>query len=86
MLEYTISDAGQDKYEKELQLWLDNQWLLSYTKIELGSPMSLILLMAVVRENKQKVQSVLDYKNLTIMEVLFTVDADMCTQKLREWW
>lgn len=42
-------------------------------------------MMAVVQENKEKVQSVLDYKNLTIVEV-FTVDADVCTQKLRKWW
>lgn len=55
MPKYTVPNAVQDKYKKELQLWLDNEWLLPYLESEIGPFKDLILLMAVIQENKQKV-------------------------------
>lgn len=52
MLEYAVHDAVQDKYEKVLQLWIDNKWLLPYPKSEFSPSRGLIMLMTVVQENK----------------------------------
>lgn len=42
--------------------------------------------MAGVQENKQKTQPVLDYRILNDFVEAFTIDMDVCAQKLREWW
>lgn len=86
VLEYTVPDAVQNKHNKELQLWLDNEWLLPYPESELCPPKGLIPLMAVAQVNKHKVQSVLDYRELNDFVEVFTADMDVCPQKLREWW
>ena len=45
----------------------------------------LIPLMAVVQEHKQKVWLVLDYQQLNGFVEAFTANADVCSQRLREW-
>ena len=44
----------QAEYEKELELWLKNGWLVLYPEKELGPAKALIPLMAVVQVNKNK--------------------------------
>ena len=83
--EYTISARARAEYDKELQNWIDNGWLVPYPEDKLGPPKVLISLMAVIQQNKQKVRPVLDYRELNDHVDLFTARADICTEKLREW-
>ena len=46
----------------------------------------LIPLMAVIQQNKQKVRPVLNYRELNDHVDPFMACADICTEKLREWW
>ena len=83
--EYTIPVRARAEYDKELQNWIDNGWLVPYPEDKLGPPKGLIPLMAVIQQNKQKVRPVLDYRVLNDHVDLFTARADICTEKLREW-
>ena len=73
-----MSDYTQDEYEKELQIWQNIRWLLSYTEDELGPPKCLIPLMAVVQENKQVVWSVLNYGKLNGFVDTFIANVEVC--------
>ena len=66
-------------------MWIDNSWQLPYLEEELGSPKGLISLMAIRQENKQKVWLVMDYRELNKYVDAFTTNADVSSQKLREW-
>ena len=83
--EYTIPVRACAEYDKELQNWIDNRWLVPYPEDKLGPPKGLIPLMAVILKNKQKVRPVLDYRELNDHVDPFTGHADICTEKLREW-
>ena len=83
--EYTIPARARAEYDKELQNWIDNGWLVPYPEDKLGPPKGLIPLMAVIQLNKQKVRPVLDYQELNDNIDPFTARADICTEKLREW-
>lgn len=41
--------------------------------------------MAVIQENKKKVRSVMDFRELNTHIEAFTADSDVCADKLREW-
>ena len=62
--EYTISVRARAEYNKELQNWIDNEWLVPYPEDKLGPSKGLIPLMTVIQQNKQKVRPVLDYREL----------------------
>lgn len=83
--EYKVSDGIRGEYEKELQQWIANSWLILYPQERLGPPKGLIPLMAVVQEQKQKVSPVLDYRELNDFVDAFTAGAEVCAQKLRAW-
>ena len=83
--EYTIPVRARAEYDKELQNWIDNGWLVPYPEDKLGPPKVLIPLMAVIQQNKQKVRPVLDYRELNDHVDPFTARVDICTEKLREW-
>ena len=59
--EYTIPVKARAEYDKELQNWIDNGWLVPYPEDKLGPPKDLIPLMAVIQQNKQKVRLVQTY-------------------------
>ena len=61
-------------------------WLIPYQEDELGPPKGLILLMAIVLENKPKVHSVMDYCELNEHVDMYMAGADVCVHKLREGW
>ena len=84
--EHTIPARTRAEYDKELQNWIDNGWLVPYPEDKLGPLKGLIPLMAVIQQNKQKVRPVLDYRELNDHVDPFTACADICTKKLREWW
>ena len=54
-------------------------------RVSLNSSKGLILLMAVLQKNKQKVRPVMDYRELNEHVDAYTASADVCAQKLREW-
>ena len=81
--ENTIPARARAEYDKELQNWIDNGWLVPYPEDKLGPRKGLIPLMAVIQQNKQKVK--LDYRELNDHVDPFTACADICTEKLREW-
>lgn len=86
--EYHVTKLAGTKYDRELQAWLVYGWLVSYCEEEFRPPQVLILLMAVVQENKNKVRPVLDYRKLNqrvdaFMD--FMTSAEVCPYKLREW-
>ena len=83
--EYTIPARACAEYDKELQNWIDNGWLVPYSEDKLGPPKGLIPLVAVIQQNKQKIRPVLDYRELNDHMDPFTARADICTEKLREW-
>lgn len=60
MAEYRVPDRIRPVYEQELCAWIDG-WLIPYPECKLGPPKGLIPKMAVVQQNKEKVQPVLDY-------------------------
>ena len=64
VLEYTIPARARAEYDKELQNWIDNGWLVPYPEDKLGPLKGLIPLMAVIQQNKQNVRPVLDYREL----------------------
>ena len=83
--ECTIPARACAEYDKELQNWIDNGWLVPYPEDKLGHPKGLIPLIAVIQQNKQKVRPVLDYRELNDHVDPFMARADICTKKLREW-
>ena len=83
--EYKIPDNIRREYERELQVWITNSWLIPYPQEQLGLPKGLIALMAVIQHTKGKVHLVMDYRDLNEHMDAFTADADMCTVKLRKW-
>ena len=83
--EYKVPVDVREEYEKELELWITNGWLIPYPQERLGPPKGLIPLMAVVQEQKQKVRPVLDYRELNGFVDAFTANAEVCAHKLRQW-
>ena len=83
--EYAVPCHARDAYKNEILQWQRNGWLLPYSEKELGPPKGLILLMAGVQEQKQKVRPVLDFWELNSFVDAFTANAEVCAQKLREW-
>ena len=83
--EYRMSTQVRQEYCHELEMWLNNRWLLSYPEEELGPPKGLMPLMAIFQQNKSKACLVLDFRELNEYVNAYTVYADVCAQKLREW-
>ena len=50
--EYAVSTKNQAAYKEELQMWIDNSWLIPYPQEWLGPPKGLILLMAIEQPTK----------------------------------
>ena len=83
--EYPTPKRLQGEYEQEWQAWIQNGWLIPYPESELGPPKGLIPLMPILQENKQKVQPVMDYRELNEHVNAYTANADACAQTMREW-
>lgn len=75
MGECPMSNLMQQEYKHELQVWLNKGWVTPYSEKEFG--------LAVVQENKGNVHPVMDYWKLNVD--MLTMDADICSHKLREW-
>ena len=83
--EYPMSTQVRQEYHNELEMWLNNEWLLSSPEEELSHPKGLIPLIAVLQQNKLKVHPVLDFRELNEYIDAYTAHTDVCTQKLKEW-
>ena len=83
--EYKVPREARQEYENELVQWIADGWLVPYNENLHGPVRGTIPLMAVVQQNKQKVRPVLDFRELNSHLNLHTADADVCSEKIREW-
>ena len=52
--EYSMPAKIRKEYENEVEQWIKEGWLIPYDGRNLGSSRGLLLLMAVVQQNKPK--------------------------------
>ena len=83
--EYAVPPEARQRYEEELQDWIDRGWLQSYDEDKYGPAKGLVPLMAVIQPSKDKVRPVLDFREVNTYIDAYTGDADVCADKLREW-
>lgn len=83
--EYNIPPSIRQQYDAELEKWISEGWLQPYDEEKLGPAKGLIPLLAVVQVNKAKVRPVMDFRELNSHVDALSADADVCSQKLREW-
>lgn len=83
--EYNVPKAVRNDYENELKQWIEDGWLVPYSETTHGPVKGTIPLMAVVQQNKEKVRPVLDFRELNSHLTIHTADADVCSEKIREW-
>ena len=84
--EYPVAAEIQEDYERVLHTWMSNGWLVPYKEEELRSLKGLIPLMAILQQHKSKVFPVMDFQQLNHHVDVFTVNVDVCSAKLHEWW
>ena len=77
--EYPALKQLREEYDRELQTWIDNGWLLLYPDDELGPAKGLISLMVVLQSNKWKVQPTVSSMSMWT----YTQLVQMCA--LRSW-
>ena len=78
---YKIPVTAYDKFDAEIQKWIENGWLKPYS----GDIKVTLPLMAVIQQNKDKVRPVLDYRRFNSFLSPHTAESDVCSDKLREW-
>ena len=78
---YTMDKVIQQRFESEVERWIDNGWLVKSNSPGKG----VIPLMAVLQEKKDKVRPVLDFRELNEFVECSEADADVCDEKLRTW-
>ncbi|KFD62504.1 hypothetical protein M514_25354 [Trichuris suis] len=84
--EYSPAEGASALYEKELEKWIENGWLVPYGEGKYRVAKGLIPLMAVIQRNKGKVRLVMDFRESNGHVETFTADSDVCARKTREWW
>uniref|UniRef100_A0A5S6Q9K6 Uncharacterized protein n=1 Tax=Trichuris muris TaxID=70415 RepID=A0A5S6Q9K6_TRIMR len=62
--QYPPAAATRAAYEKELQSWVQNGWVVPYDQQRFGPARALIALMAVIQRTKGKVRPVFDFREL----------------------
>ena len=82
--EYSVPIEARPDYERELEKWVSNQWLVPYDEHVHGEVKGTIPLMAVIQQKKNKVRPVMDVRELNSHLDPHTADADVCDEKIRE--
>lgn len=82
---YAVPSEAKASYEAELHKWIQDKWLIPYDEKTYGPVKGLIPLMAVIQRSKGKVRPVMDFRELNHYIETFTAEADVCSDKLREW-
>eukprot|EP00096_Caligus_rogercresseyi_P016665 TRINITY_DN944_c0_g1_i3.p1 TRINITY_DN944_c0_g1~~TRINITY_DN944_c0_g1_i3.p1 ORF type:complete len:942 (+),score=61.63 TRINITY_DN944_c0_g1_i3:649-3474(+) len=80
--QYGVKKNIATRFEKEIERWVTNKWLVPYEKEYQGG---VIPLMAVFHEGKNKVRPVLDFRELNKFVSCSGAEADVCGEKLRKW-
>lgn len=83
--QYSMPPDVRQDFDKEVNEWISNGWLVPYDETTHGPPRGLIPLMAVRQQNKDKVRPVLDYRELNSHVDAYTAEADVCADQLRRW-
>lgn len=73
------------EFKGELNVWINNGWLVPHDKQQHGAPWGIVLPMAVRQNNGSKVFPILDYYKLKDHMTAFTADSNMCANYLRKW-
>lgn len=84
--EYAVPPKLRQKFDEELQNWIDDGWLVPYDSEKHGVASGNIPLMAIDQPQKNKVRPCMDYRQLNnhIISRPGTNSA-VCDEKLREW-
>ena len=82
---YAMPRGVRAQYEKELDKWIEDGWLVLHDESKHGPAKGLIPLMAVIQHSKGKVRPVMDFRELNTHIDTFTADSDVCADRLREW-
>merc|ERR1712055_400958 len=79
----TKAPGVAEKYDREIQKWISNQWLVEWK----GPVKGYIPLLAVVQPTKDKVRPVMDYRELNAFVESHTGDDNtaVCAEKVRDW-
>ena len=70
------------------QNWRHGSWMADWyrtSKDDSASPRGLIQLMAVTQATKAQERPVMDYREINLYLDAFTVNADVCAERMREW-
>ena len=78
---YRIPDSIKEKYDEEVNHWIQQGWLIPYS----GEYDGIVPLMAIIQPNKEKVRPVLDYREVNQFISSHTANSDVCSDKLRSW-
>ncbi|KFD56609.1 hypothetical protein M513_02285, partial [Trichuris suis] len=79
--EYPPAAAARAAYEKELETWIHNGWLVPYDEQNQSTDLS----NGRHPTRKGEVRPVLDFRELNGHIDTFTANSDVCASKLREW-
>ena len=83
--EYSIPTSARLGYDAEIEEWITNGWLEPYDDEKVEPAKGLIPLMAIVQQNKDNIRPVMNYCELNSHVDVFTANADVCADKIREW-
>ena len=86
--QYKVDEECSDKYELEINQWIEDGWLELHNEAVHGKVEGVIPLMAVIQPNKQrKVRPVMDYSRELNLHINSNpgVEVAVCQDKLRKW-
>ena len=79
--QYAMDKDVEKGFSKEIEEWIASGWLRPYS----GCCNGIVPLMAVVQDNKDKVQPVLDFRELNQFVSSHTGESVVCSDKIRKW-
>ena len=79
--QYGVQEDVREEYEREIEEWIHNGWLVSTKSCVDG----VIPLLAVLQPNKKKVRPVMDFRELNQSVRSHTGDSEVCGDKLIVW-
>ena len=79
--QYAINDNDRDAYNAEVAQWVKEGWLMPCDRPKNG----IIPMLAIWQEAKNKVQPVLDFRELNAFVQSHTAECDICPETLRKW-
>ena len=82
---YAVPKGVKNLHDEELWKWIKDGRLRPYDEKKYGPAKGLIPLMAMMQQDKKKVQPVMDFREMNTHIDAFTANSDVCADRLREW-